>query len=155
MNAKDPSQARFNLIREMSETVDLVRRFDPHQADETADRLAQVGRLLLTGEGSSRIFPAKNAIRKSLAWGLDLQVATEGARQAALYDLRKFAVFAASNSGRTSEVVSLLKQLQAAGHLDVRKAFIDRKPKTFVHLTPTGRAAYEQYVLELRRIIGA
>ncbi len=119
MNAKDPSQARFNLIREMSETVDLVRRFNSHQADETADRLAQVGRLLLTGEGSSRIFPAKNAIRKSLAWGLDLQVATEGARQAALYDLRKFAVFAASNSGRTSEVVSLLKQLQAAGHRDL------------------------------------
>jgi glutamine---fructose-6-phosphate transaminase (isomerizing) len=72
--------------------------------------------MMLTGEGSSRIFPAKNAIRKALTWGLDLAIATEGSRQAAQYDLSKFAVFMASNSGRTKEVVLLAKKLAAEGN---------------------------------------
>ena len=50
-----------------------------------------------------------NAIRKALTWGLDLQMATDGSRQASGYDLSKFAVFCASNSGRTKEVVLLAK----------------------------------------------
>ena len=82
----------------------------------TLGRIGTPGRLFLTGEGSSRLFPAKNTIRKALAWGLDLQVATDGSRQAATYDLSKFAVFGASNSGRTSEVITLLRNLQRAGH---------------------------------------
>jgi glucosamine--fructose-6-phosphate aminotransferase (isomerizing) len=70
----------------------------------------------MTGEGSSRIFPAKNAIRKSLRWGLDLQAATDGSRQSTEYDLSKFAVFCASNSGRTKEVVLLAKKLAQEGN---------------------------------------
>jgi glucosamine--fructose-6-phosphate aminotransferase (isomerizing) len=70
---------------------------------------------MLTGEGSSRILPAHNAIRKSRTWGMDLFVASDGARQAETYDLRKYAVFAASNSGRTKEVVSLMQKLEAQG----------------------------------------
>jgi glucosamine--fructose-6-phosphate aminotransferase (isomerizing) len=84
-----------------------------------AKAIATVGRLMLSGEGSSRIFPAKNARRKALAWGVDLQVATDGSRQAATYDLGRFVAFLASNSGRTQEVVVLAKALQAAGHKHV------------------------------------
>jgi glucosamine--fructose-6-phosphate aminotransferase (isomerizing) len=65
----------------------------------------------MTGEGSSRIFPAKNAIRKALTAGLGLSLSTDGSRQSAEYDLSKFAVFCASNSGRTKEVVLLAKKL--------------------------------------------
>lgn len=116
MNRKDKRYSQFALTREMMDTVDVVRKFDPCRTAEIARKISQMGRLMFTGEGSSRIFPAKNAIRKGLTWGLDLGLITEGSRQASTYDLSDFAVFAASNSGRTKEVVALLRKLQAAGH---------------------------------------
>lgn len=116
MNLKEERYNKFALVREMMETVDVVARFDPGQMVKVAQEIKSVGRLLLTGEGSSRILPAKNAIRKALTWGLDLQVATDGSRQAAQYDLSRFAVFCASNSGRTKEVVLLAKRLAEAGN---------------------------------------
>ena len=116
MNMNDTKYSQYALVREMMDTVDVVRRFDPGRTAQVAEQIKSVGRLLLTGEGSSRIFPAKNAIRKALTWGLDLSVSTEGSRQAAQYDLSKFAVFCASNSGRTKEVVLLAKRLGAEGN---------------------------------------
>lgn len=116
MNSRETRYTQFALAREMMETPDVLRRFEPSRTAAVACEVAGVGRLMLTGEGSSRIFPAKNAIRKALAWGVDVPIATDGSRQAAQYDLSKFAVFAASNSGRTKEVIALMKRLQAAGH---------------------------------------
>ncbi len=116
MNSQDKKYTTFALCREMLDTVDVVRNFDPARTSKVAKDIVAVGKLLLTGEGSSRIFPAKNAIRKTLSLGLDLQVVTEGSHQAAGYDLASFAVFAASNSGRTKEVVKLLQKLQAEGN---------------------------------------
>ena len=98
------------------ETVGVVKNFHPNQTQQIAQKVKSIGKLFLTGEGSSRIFPAKNAIRKSLRWGMDLRIATDGSRQSAQYDLSKFAVFCASNSGRTKEVVLLAKKLAAAGN---------------------------------------
>ena len=109
-------QQQFALVREMLETVEVIRTFDAERTANVAATIGRIGRLLLTGEGSSRIFPAKNAIRKALTGGLDLQIATDGSRQAATYDLARFAVFAASNSGRTAEVIVLMKQLAELGH---------------------------------------
>jgi glucosamine--fructose-6-phosphate aminotransferase (isomerizing) len=100
----------------MCDTVSVVAGFDCSQTAKVAKEIQSTGRLKLTGEGSSRIFPAKNAIRKGLTWGLDLRITTEGSRQAAQYDLTQFAVFLASNSGRTKEVILLAKQLAAAGN---------------------------------------
>ena len=111
MNLNEEKYAKYALVQEMMDTVGIVEKFDPGQTREVAQKIKSVGRLLLTGEGSSRIFPAKNAIRKALTWGLDLQIITEGSRQAANYDLAKFAVFCASNSGRTKEVVLLAQKL--------------------------------------------
>ncbi len=116
MNATDERYTRFALCREMVDTIEVVERFDPSRTDEAARAIADVGRLLLTGEGSSRIFPAKNAIRKALTWGAHLWVATEGSRQAASYDLSEFAVFGASNSGRTAEVIAVLRRVAEAGN---------------------------------------
>ncbi len=116
MNLDEPRYAEFALVREMLDTVGVARGFDPVQTAELAREIKAAGRLMLTGEGSSRIFPAKNAIRKSLTWGLNLAVATEGSRQAAQYDLANFAVFLASNSGRTKEVILLAKKLAAEGN---------------------------------------
>lgn len=116
MNRDNEKYTSYALCREMLDTVELVGSFNPQRTEQLAGQIAQAGRLLLTGEGSSRIYPAKNAIRKSLTWGLDLQVLTEGSRQAATYDLSRFATIAASNSGRTNEVVLLMQQLEKLGN---------------------------------------
>ena len=116
MNSDGPKYAQYALVKEMMEVVDVVKNFEQTRMLDVADEITQVGKLLLTGEGSSRIFPAKNAIRKALTWGADLQIITDGSRQAALYDLSKTAVFCASNSGRTKEVVLLAKKLAEMGN---------------------------------------
>ena len=113
MNLQDTKYAKHALVQEMMDTVKVVRSFDRNQTKEVAAKIAAVGRLLMTGEGSSRIFPAKNAIRKALTWGLNMALFTEGSRQAFGYDLSTFAVFCASNSGRTKEVVLLAQKLAA------------------------------------------
>ncbi len=116
MNLKDNRYSKYALVQEMMQTTDIVKKFNPDRTREVAGEIRSAGRLLLTGEGSSRIFPAKNAIRKSLSWGMNLPIATEGSRQASQYDLSSFAVFLASNSGRTKEVVLLAKKLAEAGN---------------------------------------
>lgn len=116
MNLTDANYSKYALVREMMDTIDVVKGFDPGQIADVADKIKSVGRLLLTGEGSSRIFPAKNAIRKALTAGLGLSISTDGSRQSAQYDLSESAVFCASNSGRTKEVVLLAKKLAAAGN---------------------------------------
>ena len=116
MNLKEKKYSQYALVREMMDTIDVVKNFDPTQTKTVAPKIQSVGRLLMTGEGSSRIFPAKNAMRKALRWGMDLQIATDGSRQSAEYNLSKFAVFCASNSGRTKEVVLLAKKLAAEGN---------------------------------------
>lgn len=105
----------FALIREMNETPDILRRFDPAAARDWARDIGRDRPLLLTGEGSSRIFPAKNMISQALARGLDWRIVTEGARQAMEYDLSAFQVIGASNSGQTRELIALVEQLQAQG----------------------------------------
>ena len=116
MNLTDDKYSKYALVQEMMDTIAVVKNFDPTQTKNIAAKIQSVGRLMMTGEGSSRIFPAKNAIRKALRWGMDLQIATDGSRQSAEYNLSKFAVFCASNSGRTKEVVLLAKKLAAEGN---------------------------------------
>lgn len=116
MNLTNPGYSKYALVQEMMQTVDVVKNFNPGQTKAIAQKIKSVGRLLFTGEGSSRILPAKNAIRKSLRWGIDMALFTDGSRQSAQYDLSKFAVFCASNSGRTKEVVLLAKKLAAIGN---------------------------------------
>ena len=48
-----------------------------------------------------------------------------------------------------------LEKLESASYLAVRKAFVGRKPKTFLRLTRTGRRAFEDYVEALRNVIAA
>ncbi len=116
MNLKDSKYSKYALVQEMMQTVEVVTKFNPNQTSKVAEEIKSIGRLFLAGEGSSRIFPAKNAIRKALTWGMDLSISTDGSRQSAQYDLSKFAVFCASNSGRTKEVVLLAKKLASIGN---------------------------------------
>ena len=91
MNLTDERYSQYALVREMMDTVDVVKKFDINQTKNIAEKIRSVGKLLLTGEGSSRIFPAKNAIRKTLTWGLDLNITTEGSRP--VRSVRSFKLF--------------------------------------------------------------
>jgi glucosamine--fructose-6-phosphate aminotransferase (isomerizing) len=116
MNLKDAKFKNFALVQEMLETPDVMRRFDFGRSGQNAQIIKEAGRLFLTGEGSSRIFPAKNMMYEVLRLGIPLSVSTEGSRQAHEYDLAGFAVYGASNSGKTKELISLFTQLAKQGH---------------------------------------
>jgi len=47
-----------------------------------------------------------------------------------------------------------LRKLEDAGYVSVVKAFIARKPHTFISATPKGRSAFEEYVKALQEILG-
>ena len=71
MNLKDNKYAQYYLVQEMMGTVDTVRKFNPTCSQFVADAVKATGRLLFSGEGSSRIMPSKNASRKAKRWGLE------------------------------------------------------------------------------------
>ena len=116
MNLTDSKYNSFALVREMLETPAVIGRFDYGQTKSIAQQIKQTGRLFFSGEGSSRVFPAKHFIDKVRQFNVDISVATEGSRQAMDYDMSKWSVVAASNSGQTGETISLLAKLQQEGH---------------------------------------
>ncbi len=116
MDLNDKKYSKYALVREMMETADVIRRFDPADAERFAHAIRSKKGLFMTGEGSSRIFPAKRTIYASLKDSKRFPLFTEGATQALEYDLTDLAVFGASNSGKTKEVVRLFKHLKEAGH---------------------------------------
>lgn len=116
MNLKEEKYNRFALVREMMETPSIIKSFDPEAAASFAAEVKKSKGLFLTGEGSSRIFPAKRAITSSLKKKFTLPLLTEGSTQAQEYNLDDLAVFAASNSGQTKEVIRLADSLKKKGH---------------------------------------
>ncbi len=107
---------KFALVREMMESPEIIRRFKLKEAENAAEQIKQTGKVLFSGEGSSRMFPSKNAIAWAMKARIGVELVTEGSYQAGEYDLSDFVVFAASNSGRTKETVSLFDKLRKAGH---------------------------------------
>jgi glutamine---fructose-6-phosphate transaminase (isomerizing) len=101
----------FALCREMLETPRVLADLDPKPIQRI--RLASE-KVLLSGEGSSRIFPARSLIAQALREGWPLQLVTEAATQSMEYSLGDYHVFVASNSGRTAEGVKLIRHLRAA-----------------------------------------
>jgi len=107
---------KFALVREMMESPEIIRRFNLKDTENVVEQIKQTGKVLFSGEGSSRMFPSKNAIAWAMKARIGLDLVTEGSYQAGEYDLNDFVVFAASNSGRTKETVSLFDKLRKAGH---------------------------------------
>ena len=107
---------QFALVQEMMDTPEVLKDFTLQNVGDVIEAIKASGRLFMTGEGSSRIFPAKNAIYAAMREGTTLNLATDGGRQAAEYDLSDFIVFGASNSGSTKEVIALLDRLNKVNH---------------------------------------
>jgi len=116
MNLKEEKYNKYALVREMMETPEIIRTFDAGAATDFVAKVKSYKGLFLTGEGSSRIFPAKRAICSSLKKEFTLPVITEGCTQAEEYDLSDYAVFVASNSGQTKEVIRLATTLNKQKH---------------------------------------
>jgi len=119
MNLKEEKYSKYALVREMMETPGIIRSFDTRAAAKFTEAVKSHKGLFLTGEGSSRIFPAKRTISSSLKWNFNLAVITEGCTQAEEYNLSDLAVFAASNSGQTKEVIRLTTSLRKNNHTAV------------------------------------
>lgn len=108
--------SEFNLVKDMLATADVIKTFDPSVVNQTAAEIAKTGRLLFTGEGSSRLFPAKAAIMQSRQQGWPCVLHTEAGRQSQQYCLKDWSVLGMSNSGRTAEVIRLFNGLKETGH---------------------------------------
>jgi glucosamine--fructose-6-phosphate aminotransferase (isomerizing) len=129
MNSMEEKYSRFALVREMMETPRIIRSFDPLAAATFSFAVSSKKKIFLTGEGSSRIFPAKRAIYSCLKKKSPITVLTEGATQAGEYDLKDYAIFAASNSGQTKEVIRLVSALKKKGNDSVFGLTANKKTK--------------------------
>jgi glucosamine--fructose-6-phosphate aminotransferase (isomerizing) len=129
MNLKEEKYNKYALVREMMETPEIIRSFDPEAAARFAATVKKSKGLFLTGEGSSRIFPAKRAICSSLKKKFATSVITEGCTQAEEYNLTDYTVFAASNSGQTKEVIRLTSSLKNQKHTAVFGLTANRNTK--------------------------
>jgi len=129
MNLKEEKYNRYALVREMLETSEIAGKFNPEVTKRFVDPIKSKKGLFLTGEGSSRLFPAKRAISSTLRKDFMMPVLTEGCTQAMEYNLDDFAVFAASNSGRTKEVIRLVDSLKKKGHKPVFALTVNKDTK--------------------------
>ena len=116
MIANQLPYSNFNLITDMLAAADVIRTFDTAVVKKTATEIVTTGKLLLTGEGSSRMFPAKSTIAHARRKGWEFSVTTEAGRQSQEYALEGWSVLGVSNSGRTAEVIRLFKSLKASGN---------------------------------------
>ncbi len=137
MNNFEDKYSKYALAREMLETSRIIKNFKTTDLKPAVESLKATKKLFMTGEGSSRIFPAKNAIKLSLEKGLDLNLQTQGSRQAAEGDLSAFTLFGASNSGKTKELISLFMAKKAAQQFGL----------TANHNTPLEELSQAGYIL--------
>jgi glutamine---fructose-6-phosphate transaminase (isomerizing) len=116
MNKNGPRYNRFHLVREMYETVGFIRNYSSNHARDLFTWLPATTPIMLTGEGSSRIFPARNAVQQRLTQRTGPLLFTESSTDLRDKDLSDFIVIGASNSGKTKELVNLFRRLITSGH---------------------------------------
>ncbi len=106
----------FHLIEEMCQTPDIIRAFDTKPAKLLYKKIWNAGLIMITGEGSSRIFPAKNMVFNRLRKGKGPVIVTQNANDLAGLDLSDMVVIGASNSGRTKELIELFISQKRMNH---------------------------------------
>jgi glutamine---fructose-6-phosphate transaminase (isomerizing) len=118
MNLNDNQYNQFALVKEMLETGDILKNVKIDDIKKLAGSLKNQ-KFFLTGEGSSRIFPAKKVIADAMRNNWKGSFTTEAATQALEYKLNQHDVFVASNSGKTKEGVRLIKSLRENNHSSI------------------------------------
>lgn len=115
MNLQDNRYNKFFLIREMLETGEIIKHLDVGKI-LSYEKEVKKGRIFFTGEGSSRIFPAKKTMYEARKKGYKEDFYTDCAAQALEYKLLDSTVFVASNSGKTKEDLELIQKLKRQNH---------------------------------------
>ena len=115
MNLQDNKYNQFFLIREMLETGEIVKRLDIKKI-LSYEKEVKKERIFISGEGSSRIFPAKKVMYEARKKGYKEDFYTDCATQALEYNLLDSTVFVASNSGKTKEDLELIRKLKRQNH---------------------------------------
>ncbi len=116
MYLKDTKYNKYALCREMLETETVITNFNIDAVSNFSKKLSTGKNVFLTGEGSSRILPAKHALYNLQKQGTDLAVFTDGGTQALEYNLKDSVVFGMSNSGKTKELIRLFSVLKKQGN---------------------------------------
>lgn len=155
MNTQEEKYSKFALVREMMETPGIIRSFNPSVSERFVPAIKSKKGLFLTGEGSSRIFPAKRVIYATLKKGFKTPVITEGCTQAMEYDLKDLVVFAASNSGQTKEVIRLVLDLKNKKHDNIfgLTANVNTKLQEYAHDTHVLSCGKEDAVAATKSVI--
>jgi len=115
MNLQGNKYNKFFLTREMLETGEIVRQLDVKKI-LSYEKEVKKERIFFTGEGSSRIFPAKKIMYEARKKGYTEDFYTDCATQALEYQLLDSTVFVASNSGKTKEDLELIRKLKGQNH---------------------------------------
>jgi len=115
MNLKDSKYNKYYLIKEMLETAEIVKHLDIEKILSFGKEVKKE-RIFFSGEGSSRIFPAKKTIYEARKKGYKKDFYTDCATQALEYDLLDSTVFITSNSGKTKEDLALIRKLIKQNH---------------------------------------
>jgi len=116
MNNLKAYSEQFHLVKEMLETGQLIANFEDASIVKIFNTIREVKKVLLTGEGSSRIFPAHHLIYRRLNIEQGPFFTTQSATDLSQKELMNYAVIGASNSGRTKEVIQLFEWLRSKGH---------------------------------------
>lgn len=66
-----------------------------------------------------------------------------------------FAVLRDSVGLSDSALSKQLTTLADAGYVEIRKAFVGKRPRTSARLTPDGRTAFDRHVAALQQIVAA
>jgi DNA-binding transcriptional ArsR family regulator len=64
-----------------------------------------------------------------------------------------FAVLRDNLALSDSALSKQLTTLADAGYVEIRKAFVGKRPRTSARLTPDGRTAFDRHVLALQKIV--
>jgi glucosamine--fructose-6-phosphate aminotransferase (isomerizing) len=155
MNLTEKKYSKFALVREMMEAPGIIKTFNPEVSERFVKSFKSKKGLFLSGEGSSRLFPAKRTIFANLKKDFLLPVITEGCTQSLDYNLKDFVVFVASNSGQTKEVIRFVNSLKKKKHDTVLglTANADTKLEEFADGTHVLKCGKEDAVAATKSVV--
>ncbi|MFQ5865854.1 MAG: winged helix-turn-helix domain-containing protein [bacterium] len=63
-------------------------------------------------------------------------------------------LFLMNQTGLTQgNLSSHMSKLEAAGYIEIRKEFLNKKPHTLINITNEGRSAFQQYRQSMKRVL--
>jgi glutamine---fructose-6-phosphate transaminase (isomerizing) len=105
----------FITEKEMEEGLNIFNSFDSDSTKALASRLKS-SNIILTGMGSSIIFPGNNAVHRAASLNLQNRIESYYASELLNWDnFENIHVFLCSNSGETKETILLQKHIKKKG----------------------------------------